>query len=766
LTGANPTDKLRHDFIRRIFGGLSEVFFSTSAWVFIHLLTYHFAKGKTMTRFLDSWTGQFRLRFASTAELVVLMFLMPSGVRAQRPMLIPQPRELQTKAASFPVTSDLQIVLLPGFAERDRSAAESLEDELEQVTQHKFSISSPTQLPSGPAILLGSLTQGAMAKLLGERGISTSGIGDQGYVLDVAPDQILVAGKDSDGLFYGVQTLRQLVVGEGTEGVILGARVRDWPALIYRGTQVDMARGPVPTQDYLKRIVRTISEFKLNQLYFYMEDSFPFTGQPIMGVLTDLPTRQDWKDLVAYAAPYHVEIVPAHNSCGHVHKLLRFELFAPMAEFPHSDLLSPAEPQIYGFLENLYAQMATVFTSPLYHVGCDETEELGRGKSAALAKNEAPGQLYIDNLLRVHDIVRAHNKQVIFWGDIALKHPELLKQLPKDMIVATWEYGSHPNYDTWLKPFVDNGMKLIICPWVGNTSVMMPDYEQAALNIGRFVNEGKKVGALGMNNTVWNDDGETLYGQGWWSIVYGAAVAWEAGPTAVEDFDSKFDWAFYRNTDHRFVEALKKLGHLNEMMRQSGAGRLHDENYGGTGDALFWHNPFTPPGHADAQKAIPVASEVRRTAEEAYNVLTASADRAKRHRDTLSNLRFAALKLDALGMRYLYMQDIAGIYAMALQHQNDNKDLAMDQLWYIQNNSLGRLEDLREYTTRLRELYKDLWLSENHPNWLPNILQLYDQQSALWQEMIARFDTLRNDFDQGKPLPPPESLGLLPASAK
>jgi hypothetical protein len=125
------------------------------------------------------------------------------------------------------------------------------------TTWRKYSISSPAQVPSGPAILLGSLTEGTMAKLLGERGISTSGIGDQGYVLDVAPDQILVAGKDSDGLFYGVQTLRQLLVGEGAEAVILGARVRDWPALIYRGTQVDMARGPVPTQDYLKHIIRT-----------------------------------------------------------------------------------------------------------------------------------------------------------------------------------------------------------------------------------------------------------------------------------------------------------------------------------------------------------------------------------------------------------------------------------------------------------------------------------------------------------------------------
>ena len=118
-----------------------------------------------MTRLLELSKSRFRL--AAVGELAALMFLISSGASAQRPMLIPQPRELQTQAASFAVTSDLQIVLLPGFAERDRSAAQSIQQELAQVTQHEFPISSPALVPSGPAILLGSFTEGTMAKLVG-----------------------------------------------------------------------------------------------------------------------------------------------------------------------------------------------------------------------------------------------------------------------------------------------------------------------------------------------------------------------------------------------------------------------------------------------------------------------------------------------------------------------------------------------------------------------------------------------------------------------
>jgi len=74
----------------------------------------------------------------------------------------------------------------------------------------------------------------------------------------------------------------------------------------------------------------------------------------------------------------------------------------------------------------------------------------------------------------------------------------------------------------------------------------------------------------------------------------------------------------------------------------------------------------------------------------------------------------------------------------------------------------GRLEDLRDYTTRLTELYRKLWLSENLPNWMPNMLQLYKRNSDLWQGLIAKFSAIRNGFYDKQPLPSAESLGLLP----
>jgi hexosaminidase len=707
----------------------------------------------------------------SLASCLPLIFLvafssLPTRLRAQQPQLIPQPRDLQSTGQAFEVRPETEIVLPPASAAEDRFAAESLQEELKLVTGHECPIVSLASAAKAPAIHLTRFGDETTGSALEGAGLNTTGVGDQGYVLDVEPSGIVVAGKDSAGLFYGVQTLRQLVVGDAAGARILGVHVRDWPALAYRGTQVDMARGPVPKLSYLKRIVRTISEFKLNQLYMYMEDSFRLDGQPLVGVLSDTLSRDDWKELVSYAARYHVDIVPANEDCGHMHKVLRFDEYSGLGERPHGHGFAADDSQALAFLGQMYDQMVPVFPTSAYNIGCDETFDLGLGRTAQRVAKEGYGQVYVDNLTKVADLVHRYNKQVMFWGDIAVEHPEMIPRLPKDLIVASWEYGAHPSYEQWLKPFAGTGMKIFVCPWVGNTGVIMADYEEAAVNIEGFLTDGKKAGAIGTDITVWNDSGETLYGLGWWSIVYGAACAWEPGATPVNDFNQKFDWAFYRNTDHRFADAIARLSHLNEVMRGNKVGQMYDMDYGGTGDSLFWHDPFSPEGLADVAHALPVAPEIRQTAEQVYTELVNSSDQARRNQDTLPYLEFAALKLDALGMRYEFAQGISKLYRSALAHEHDkNQDLAGNELGEIESTN-GRLDDLRDYTTRLRELYQQLWLSENLPDWLPNVLQRYDRNSLMWQDLIAKFARIQDEHGRGKPLPTPESLGLLPAAGR
>ncbi len=711
-----------------------------------------------------------RLLHTAVRTFAVLLFFVPltraeTAAFLPEPRVIPQPREMEATRNSFRLLPESRIVILSS-AKEDRFTAQLLAEEFRQVTGRKNQITTDRHPAASPEILLGRFTDALLQSFLRSENLKTDGVTEEGYVLEVTPHRILVAGKDSAGLFYGVQTLRQLIVPSDRGGEILGVRIRDWPALSYRGTQVDLSRGPVLKLDYLKRIVRTIAEFKMNQLNLYMEDSFPLEGQPLVGVLDDQLSRNEFEELVSYARNYHVEIIPATEGCGHLHKVLRFEKYSGMAERPRGYDLAPDDASAASYLEDFYAQLNSVFTSPLSHIGCDETHELGTGRSAARVQQEGYGRVYLDSVRRAYEIARRYHKRVIFWGDMAVAHPDLIAGLPKDIVAATWEYFPHPSYSKWIKPFADAGIKIIICPWVGNTNLIIPNYDVAAYNIANFIDEGKQAGAIGVNVTVWNDDGESLFAPNWWSIVYGAANAWEPTKTDVAQFDKKFDWAFYRNTDYRFTETLKKLSRVNELLGQQGIKYVYSTDFGGTNDRLFWRDPFSAGGWSDAKKILPVAPEMRLIAENAFTAFMSGEKRARHNADTLKYLEFAALKLDALGMRYEYLSNISEDYSKILSHQGTEAPSEVDdELFQIQGIN-GPLFDLRDYTTRLREIYRGLWLSENFDSWLPNMLQLYDHNSAVWQRHIGQFEQIKAEHREGKPLPSVESLGLFPPDRK
>ena len=85
---------------------------------------------------------------------------------------------------------------------------------------------------------------------------------------------------------------------------------------------------------------------------------------------------------------------------------------------------------------------------------------------------------------------------------------------------------------------------------------------------------------------------------------------------------------------------------------------------------LFWRNPFSPEGRNNVEKILPIAGEIRQSAEDAFTVFASSQKEARHHGDTFPYLEFAALKLDALGMRYQYVSDISRDYSTARSRNN------------------------------------------------------------------------------------------------
>lgn len=703
-----------------------------------------------MTAVLPSST--FRLR-----NLVLCASLLAAGssVAAQELHLLPQPREIQQTSESFPVSAATRIVVGRAHAAEDRVAAEMLAEEIAQYTGRTPAI---TVTPGMPAVMRNVIylvrwEDDARARtVLAAQGLKNfdQKLGEEGYLLLADDSKVVVAGGGGAGLYYGVQTLRQLIRPQGGKAACPGVEIRDWPALRWRGAHDDVSRGPVPTLEQLKREVRTLSEYKINLFSLYMENVFDTQSEPLIPPAEGKLTAAEIKELVAYAARHHVTVMPEQQAFGHLHHVLKYERYSDLAETPHGHVLAPVEEKSYEWIAKLYAEMAPLFPGPLFHIGADETFELGQGRTKAKVEKEGLGRVYLEHLQRVAGIMKPYNKRLLFWGDVALRYPELLGILPKEMIAVPWEYDAKPSFDKIIQPFRDAGIDVIVAPGANNWSRLYPDLEAAYVNIHNFVRDGRKHGAIGVLNTTWDDDGETLFGMTWPALAYGAAASWEADDSPVERFRGSYDWAFYRNEDATFRRATEKLARSHHLLGQAGMG--------GADDDWFWVDPFTPEGAALMKKAQPAAREMRLGAEEALELVARNRGAARLHPETLESMELAGWRLDTLGMQIQFTNEINAYYWDAYQHPEDGRRVHRNIREITGINA--RLQDLRDATTRVRGLYAKAWAGENRAYWLENVLVRYDLQALRYQQKIGEVEAAWRQYRATKTLPPPESLGF------
>ena len=594
---------------------------------------------------------------------------------------------------------------------------------------------------------------GGLRATLAARGFALAQkLDEEGYVLDVEPGTIVVAAETSAGLFYGVQTLRQLLDTDADGRVVCPAlQIEDHPAMRWRGIHDDISRGPVPTLAYMKQQIRTIAEYKLNMYAIYMEGVFDYQSQPLIAPKEGALTAAELQELVAYAARYHVTILPEQQTFGHLHQMLRYEAYADVAERPNGHVLTPVNSRSYDIIKSLYAELLPLLPGPFVHIGGDETAELGSGQTRALVHKDGLAKVYLDHLQRVSEIVKPHGKRMMFWTDIAINYPDSLSSLPKELVAMAWDYAPRPSYEALLRPFKAAGLSLFVSPSAHNYRHHWPDLDAALVNIRNLARDGQKYEALGMLNTTWDDDGEELFDATWPAVIFGAACAWQAGESSIERFQANWDWAFYRSKGTTFSDALTQLARVHGLHAKAGVGTLDVKD--------VWRELFSPEGANYVKRVLPFAHELRLAAEQALVDLYRGRSQARAHVDSIGAMIFAAQIFDTQGLRVQYANDIGELYADAYGNQKDRRRLLHDV--HEISGVDGRLEDLRDLTSRLRALYSDLWLHENRPYLLQNVLARYDQRLAQLNVRITALAAIKDSATSaGLPIPTPAQLGF------
>jgi len=658
--------------------------------------------------------------------------------------IIPTPREMTPNGESFAIDRSVRVALADPRSADDKFAAADFISDVNQTAGIELKISGGG---GRKAILIGKLDLPAIQAALRTTKITLPpAIDQEGYVLSVSAKGVVVAGASAAGVFYGLQTLKQLVRGESANVFIQGVNIVDWPAMRWRGVSDDISRGPVPTVEYVKRQIRTFAMYKLNMHSFYMEHAFSSTEHPLIGPAGGSLTPDEIRDLVAYAKSYHIEVVPEQQTFGHLHKALKLEKYNPLAETPYGDVLSPQQQGSYKLVADWYRELDQLFPGQFFHIGEDETFELGEGQSREAARTMGVGAVYFQHLNRIRDLLKPYNRKLMFWGDIALNHPDLIGNIPKDMIVANWDYGPKDSYNDRISPFKKAGLEQLVCPGVWGWNQIFPNVEASSKNIINFVRDGQTAGAMGMLNTTWDDDGESLFEMTWYGIVLGAAASWQNQAVDQKTFDANFDWAFFRHDGDSFVRAIRGLGSANTVLGI------------GTSDDAFWRDPFTTAYQNQARANAEKIRQMRLQVEEANELLLRNKQGARRNASMIPVMIFAAQRYDHLGRRAQTVEKLSREYWDAYLNLGDRTKTR--RLRRYASPIYNQLREMAEELSELKLSYRDQWLAENRPYWLESVLSRYDHAISIWLAKSRAVEEAMRVYDATSTLPSPEEFGL------
>lgn len=361
---------------------------------------------------------------------------------------------------------------------------------------------------------------------------------EQGYRIIVRPERVsLIAGSDR-GLFYAVQTFKQILREHGFE--IPCMVIEDEPDFESRGFMLDISRDRVPKLETLKKLVDLLAELKYNQLQLYMEHTFAYEKhQKIWKEYSPL-THEEVMELDEHCRERFIELVPNQNCFGHLEKWLIHDEYKHLAECPDGFIfpwgvpsgpfsLSPAVPDSLRFVEELLDELLPHFSSSKVNVGADETFDLGLGRSKELCGKMGKGRVYLNFLLGLYKIVKKHGKTMMFWGDIMKNHPELVAELPRDVVALVWGYEEDHPYKEECALFANSGVPFYVCPGTSSWNSFVGRIDNALGNIENAIQNGKKHGAVGLLLTDWGDNGHPQHLPiSMIPIAYAASLSWNS----------------------------------------------------------------------------------------------------------------------------------------------------------------------------------------------------------------------------------------------
>jgi hypothetical protein len=647
-------------------------------------------------------------RFLPAVFLLVLVSAMVYGQTGRaRLSLIPVPKQVEWGPGFFEFGEQVKI------AARDTRLI-GLEDFAELVRSEL-----------GTSMAFGNTKSGSVLRIEKRKNLGFSA-SPEAYQLVVRPGEIRITASDGAGVFYAVQTLSQLITANRSGKRIPCLTIRDYPDIPVRGWQDDISRGPIPTLDFLKKEVRTLAGFKLNAITLYTEHVFKLKKHPSLAPADGITTEQI-AELSEYAAGYHVQVIGNFQSFGHMEKILSKPGYRHLAENGH--ILTPTKEESYQFMKEVYSEVVPAYSSPYFNINCDETFGLGEGLSKRMADSIGIEGIYGYHINRLNELLKPYGKRILMWGDIAA-NPRIVALLPKDITVISWGYHDAASFDYAILPFSSQGLNFWVAPGVSCWSNVYPNLKVASVNISNYIRDGYRLGATGVLNTTWDDDGLDFFENNWYGLIWGGEKSWNApggdgvpakaspvrdevpafagmtsGMDVVSGFDEAFDKLFFGTSTvsvASWMEALSSLhqGKVRDIARN---GRLFEPVM-----------PFYPEYVEDIQ--MDLNGEVLVRLDSLDNLFASLQHEVVKNRICLEYLEFALEEIRFTARKNMFRVDL-------YRYLKGKEDALSPE------NLKASLKVLVRTSEQLKNRYAELWKHESRDWWLNQNMAKFDELS-------------------------------------
>jgi hexosaminidase len=399
---------------------------------------------------------------------------------------------------------------------------------------------------------------------------------DEGYILIISDEKAEIMAKGEAGLFYGCQSLEQLLEdSRDYNKPVPACRITDFPALSYRAVHFDVKHHLDHINYYYESIDR-LARYKINAVVFEFEDKLRYRRQPLVGAPQSI-SIDEMAALTRYARERNIEITPLVQGLGHATFILKHQEYAGLRELSWNTwAFCPLNEGTYQVLFDLYRDAIEATPGSKYlHIGGDEIGNIGLcPRCKPMADKEGMLSLSLYWLKRVCEFAKENGRIPVFWDDMPLKEggvyestwsddvtseeaskawkegtpilDKLLEDFPKNCVYMRWNYSMarQPGNILALDWYQSRGLQAMIATATNGEGGMLFQPEERNMGnastgistIRSFIQLAAERNISGMLCTAWDDKSPHMENY-WRGFIASAEYSWSPNGRTLEEYD-------------------------------------------------------------------------------------------------------------------------------------------------------------------------------------------------------------------------------------